>query len=68
MSDLMDLLPEYYRDSAEVVELQGAFGHWSDALDAAREPECGFADNARTLGLAFAISRAAGHPPDGNAP
>jgi uncharacterized protein YmfQ (DUF2313 family) len=30
-------LPDYYRDSAEVVELQGAFEHWTDALDAARD-------------------------------
>ena len=37
MSDLMDLLPDYYRDAAAVVELQGAFGHWSDALDTARD-------------------------------
>ena len=48
--------------------LLAALDEFADALDAAREPECGFADNARTLGLAFAISRAAGHPPDGNAP
>jgi hypothetical protein len=34
---LMDLLPDYYRRSAEVVELQGAFQHWTDALRAARE-------------------------------
>jgi len=37
MSELLDLLPDYYRDSAEVVELQGAFEHWTDALDAARD-------------------------------
>ena len=37
MSDLMELLPDAYKSSAEVVELQGAFGHWSDALDAARD-------------------------------
>ena len=37
MSDLMELLPDAYKGSAEVVELQGAFGHWADALDAARD-------------------------------
>lgn len=34
---LIDLLPEYYKKSSYVIELQGAFQHWSDALIAARK-------------------------------
>lgn len=34
---LMDLLPEWYRKSPQVVELQGAFDHWAEALAAARD-------------------------------
>lgn len=37
MGDLIDLLPVYYRNSAEVVELQGAYQHWTDALHAGLE-------------------------------
>lgn len=37
MSDLLDLLPEQYRKSDEVVVLQNAFNKWTDALTAARE-------------------------------
>ena len=37
MSDLIDMLPECYKGSAQVVDLQGAFQHWSDALQAARD-------------------------------
>ena len=37
MADLIDLLPECYKNSVEVVELQGAFQHWSDALQTARD-------------------------------
>jgi len=34
---LIDLLPEYYKNSPQVVELQGAFEHWTEALKAARD-------------------------------
>lgn len=34
---LMELLPDYYRESAQVAELQGALQHWTDALQAARD-------------------------------
>lgn len=34
---LIDLLPDYYKNSAQVVELQGAYEHWTDALQAARD-------------------------------
>jgi len=34
---LIDLLPDYYKNSAQVVELQGAFEHWTDAMLAAKE-------------------------------
>jgi hypothetical protein len=34
---LIDLLPDYYINSQEVIELQGAFEHWTEALKAARE-------------------------------
>ena len=37
MENLIDLLPEFYRESAQVVALQGAYQHWSDALQAARD-------------------------------
>lgn len=37
MSELLNLLPECYKNSAQVVDLQAAFGHWSDALYAARD-------------------------------
>lgn len=33
---LMDLLPEFYQNSPHVIELQGAFEHWTEALQAAR--------------------------------
>lgn len=34
---LIDLLPDYYKNSSQVVELQGAFEHWTEALKAARD-------------------------------
>ena len=34
---LMDLLPEWYKKSPQVVELQGAFNHWTEAISAARD-------------------------------
>ncbi len=37
MEKLIDLLPEFYRESAQVVDLQGAFQHWTDAAQAARD-------------------------------
>ncbi len=33
----MDLLPEDYKNSAQVIELQGAFEHWAAVLQAAKE-------------------------------
>lgn len=35
--ELIDLLPDYYANSSEVVSLQGAYQHWTDALKAARD-------------------------------
>jgi len=35
--ELIDLLPDYYRNSSEVVTLQGAYQHWTDGLKAARD-------------------------------
>lgn len=34
---LIDLLPEHYKNSPQVVELQGAFEHWTEALRSAKE-------------------------------
>ncbi len=34
---LIDLLPDYYKNGKQVVELQGAFEYWTEALWAARE-------------------------------
>jgi len=34
---LIDLLPADYKNSKQVVELQGAFEYWTDALKAARD-------------------------------
>lgn len=35
--ELIDLLPDYYAGSSQVVALQGAYQHWTDALQAARD-------------------------------
>jgi len=37
MPELIDMLPECYKGSAQVVALQEAFQHWTDALLAARD-------------------------------
>ena len=37
MPNLIDLLPECYKNSAQVIELQTAFQHWTDALQGARD-------------------------------
>ncbi len=34
---LIDLLPDFYANSSQVLEIQGAFEHWSEALSAAKE-------------------------------
>jgi len=34
---LLDLLPEYYRNSPQVKELQGAFEYWAEKIKAARD-------------------------------
>lgn len=34
---LIDLLPGFYKNSTQVIELQGAFEHWTEALKAARD-------------------------------
>ena len=34
---LINLLPENYRNSSEVIELQGAFEHWTEAIQAAKQ-------------------------------
>lgn len=34
---LIDLLPPNYKSSSEVIELQGAFEHWTEALKIAKE-------------------------------
>ncbi len=34
---LINLLPDYYKASTQVIELQDAYGSWSDALQTARE-------------------------------
>lgn len=34
---LIDLLPPNYKNSGEVIELQGAFEHWTEALNIAKE-------------------------------
>ena len=34
---LIDLLPGYYKNSTQVIELQGAFEHWTDALRVAKD-------------------------------
>ena len=34
---LIDLLPDNYKNSSQVVELQGAFQNWTDALQTAKE-------------------------------
>lgn len=34
---LIELLPDYYKNSPQVVELQGAFEHWTNALQAAKD-------------------------------
>lgn len=34
---LIDLLPEFYKNSPHIIELQGAFEHWTEALKAARD-------------------------------
>ncbi len=33
---LIDLLPDYYKNSREVIELQAAFEHWTEALKASK--------------------------------
>ena len=35
MADLIELLPDCYKNSTQIVELQGALQHWTDALQAA---------------------------------
>ncbi|WP_242856117.1 putative phage tail protein [Ruminiclostridium josui] len=34
---LIDLLPPNYKNSREVIELQGAFEHWTEALNIAKD-------------------------------
>lgn len=34
---LIDLLPDYYKKSTQVIELQEAFEHWTDAMRAAKD-------------------------------
>lgn len=34
---LIDLLPAYYKSSSQVIELQGAFEHWTDVIKIAKD-------------------------------